>query len=376
MVLMDSHILSMWDVWAFWYFKVSCIALQVIVLDAEAEGHVKQWNVSHQQRRLSLQRSFAFPPGRKLFPKENYISIFWFEMRKQLLEGRDVLHMDLDAFPFADPWSLLGRREVADVDILAPPGDFGKRPEMPHSVNMGFFFIRSNAVTRQFVSNIIALVAAKLRLRRAAPNDQLITNSELARLGCKFENQSHGQYQRGVCGVIKVAYHNLGYLRKYDCLQGRRGCSQCCSAKGCNATPAENAAGCARNDIVILHSKVHYYLHQNWASLCCGSRGQATIGCAHELSTFANGCAPQTSLGRNGIAAVVAAPRVDAKFAAHRRNSTKTVSAIEPFTRTITTTAMTAISTARFCDEPIASSSSRPKATALLVCLGSALRTL
>lgn len=133
MVMFDHRYQHIWDCWMdHWMLFPSKHGLEVVVYDEVAERHVLDWKKTHPSIKFALHTAISDDNGRMFHLLLNetgsresasigaakahrrwdsavYESNFWRQIKARLTEGKDVLHMDVDAIPVGNLWTPIER---------------------------------------------------------------------------------------------------------------------------------------------------------------------------------------------------------------------------------------------------------------------------
>lgn len=118
LVMFDSTYQNLWDCWMDYFQKKSLHQdLHVVVYDKKAAAHVGDWRQQHPNVHFDLQTIIPEPVGSTKmllniggsaedarWDSSAYESNFWKVILDRLRQGKDVLHMDVDAIAAGDAW--------------------------------------------------------------------------------------------------------------------------------------------------------------------------------------------------------------------------------------------------------------------------------
>lgn len=150
LVMFDSNYQDLWRCWMdYWQKSGTKQQLDVVVYDKIAEAVVNSWQGDHPgvkmnahtvhsdyEKLVNKKKEFVVASeqfDRELFLRDGmhlgsstrwdspvYEVNFWKQIKERLNDGKDVLHMDVDAIPVGNPWDPVDRMlgAVPDADII------------------------------------------------------------------------------------------------------------------------------------------------------------------------------------------------------------------------------------------------------------------
>jgi len=231
MVMVDRFVKDMFSCWARFYAKYSKNKnLEVFALDNETVTFLASWQKKYPGRvnihpmvdpggaslaqtghNVGLQSQGIVDGG---MPGKWYSHTFWNATASLLSQGKNVLHVDADAFWVEDAWGLVnseswelfGTPGARVSDIVAAEDTWGHSafPGMP-GLNSGFLYFRSTAAARKVVDGLIGMNQHPPRNLRNH-FDQVMMCQYLSELkgGCSFPEAGPG-IRHGQCGSVKIS---------------------------------------------------------------------------------------------------------------------------------------------------------------------------
>lgn len=236
--MFDGSYGNLFDCWIEWFQNSSLHhPLEIVVYDREAEAHVVAWMDRHPDlpvrlhpmtffdhpsrgQPVTVPASFPLEP-RNLrantdarWPSNIYKLNYWPLVRERLREGKDVLHLDLDAIATGDAWAPLKALDFeADVDLACPGGS------PPH--NAQYMFLRSTPVVLDLVDYMIKEWKQYKGLVRKMSVEQDQLKEYLFRHGFTELEKTRGvDVEPGHARVFECRTHTGAVLRSAQLLTG------------------------------------------------------------------------------------------------------------------------------------------------------------
>lgn len=227
-VLFDYKYADMFSCWAAWFHasKSHLKALDVVVLDKEAEEHMKRFNADHPgvvrkvlQGYTFENRTYAGPDDasllrwpsvsasrlKKRWPSDFYQRVIWASILELMKDGENVWHIDTDAFVYGNLWSLFKSSEQLDADLIGTCDHFGPGgDEWDCSLNPGVMFFRNSPAMQSVIRKLLYIwETGKAPEDEHWKSDMFMLNSLLLKQHCTWKNLKEERH--GSCSGLKVA---------------------------------------------------------------------------------------------------------------------------------------------------------------------------